>query len=135
MIITANTAFHPLRMKRSEGATPKQGKTSGLSNDQEDRNNKEVKRHPLTASPDLTFPWRLFVMLENSTVEGFDEIVSWVPAGDAFKVHNPQKFSAEILPRFFQMKKHGSFTRQLHAYSFTWIREGPSKGGCKYSYL
>ena len=71
-------------------------------------------------------------MLENSTVEGFDHIVSWVPTGDAFKVYNTEKLAAKILPRFFQMKKHSSFTRQLHAYNFKRIRDGPSKGGCKY---
>jgi hypothetical protein len=96
--------------------------------------NMSSNTHPLVASPDLTFSWHMFVMLENSVVEGFDDtIVSWTSNhGNAFKVHNPETFSAaDILPRFFQMKKYASFTRQLHAYSFTWIPEGSAKGGCK----
>jgi hypothetical protein len=89
--------------------------------------------HHGVASPDLSFPWRLFSMLENSTKEGFDSIVSWTGNGTSFKVHNQEKFVATILPRYFKMaRKYNSFTRQLYAYGFTWVRTGPGKGQCKY---
>jgi len=82
-------------------------------------------------SPDLSFPWRLFIMLEDSLKAGFDEIVSWTVNGAAFEVHDQPKFVATILPRYFKMTKYNSFTRQLYAYGFSWIRSGEGKGGCK----
>ena len=84
------------------------------------------------ASPDLSFPWRLFIMLEQSTAKGLDNIVSWIDNGTAFKVYDQQAFEKTILPQYFiKMTKYNSFTRQLYAYNFTWIRNGISKGGCE----
>jgi hypothetical protein len=87
--------------------------------------------HPgAAASPDLSFPWRLFTMLSATEMEGFDEIVSWILNGTAFKVHDQEQFVRTILPHYFKMTKYNSFTRQLYAYDFTWIRKGPERGGC-----
>ena len=93
-----------------------------------------AKRVPIeVASPDLSFPWRLFIMLDHAMAEegGLGRIVSWIAQGTAFKVHMQDEFTKTILPRYFRMKKYNSFTRALCAYEFTWIRSGASKGGCE----
>lgn len=84
-----------------------------------------------SASPDLSFPWRLYAMLSDAESNGFEGIVSWIVDGTAFKVHQTETFVATILPRYFKMTKYNSFTRQLYAYDFTWIRKGQNRGGCK----
>jgi hypothetical protein len=85
----------------------------------------------ITASPDLSFPGRLFTMLSDSDKESFEDVVCWILEGAAFKVHKQDQFVETILPRYFKMTKYNSFTRQLHAYEFTWIKKGQQRGGCE----
>ena len=46
------------------------------------------------------------------------QIVSWMPHGKAFKVHNPTDFVNYIMPQFFSQSKYTSFQRQLNMYGF-----------------
>jgi hypothetical protein len=85
----------------------------------------------ITTSPDLSFPGRLFIMLSDSDKESFEDVVCWILEGAAFKVHKQDEFVETILPRYFKMTKYNSFTRQLHAYEFTWIKKGQQRGGCE----
>jgi hypothetical protein len=73
-----------------------------------------------------TFPWKLHEMLDS--VE-YDRIVSWLPDGVSFKVHNPATFVREVLPKFFLQTKYKSFQRQLNIWGFERISIGPNKGG------
>jgi hypothetical protein len=76
------------------------------------------------------FPWRLHEMLEESSESSSEDsqIVSWLPDGKSFKVHDPQGFSKKIIPSWFKHKCYKSFQRQLHLYGFRRIQEGPHKG-------
>ena len=40
-------------------------------------------------------------MLNDAEPKGFHHIVSWLPCGSKFKVHNTQKFERDVLPRYF----------------------------------
>lgn len=83
-------------------------------------------------SSDLSFPYRLFNMLNQAERYKFQDVISWVQKGTAFLIHNEDRFTDEVLPEFFpNMKKLKSFRRQLSAYSFTSIRGGPMEGACK----
>ena len=59
-----------------------------------------------------TFPWKLHAMLEMADQKGFREIVSWLPDGNGFKVHDPAVFVEKIMPTFFHQSKYKSFQRQ-----------------------
>ena len=101
------------------------------------------------------FPLKLHKMLERAETEGFQTTVSWVHppsldrptvsgTGDEgqsidnkdghlgytpFKVHNPEKFVQDVIPRFFQMTKFKSFLRQLNIWGFSRDRsKGPLSG-------
>jgi len=78
----------------------------------------------------VPFPWRLHQMLEAIEKEGDEKIVSWLPDGLSFQVHNPQLFVERIIPKFFKQKSYKSFQRQLHLYGFTRVLEGPWRGEC-----
>ena len=54
------------------------------------------------------FPWKLHDMLDRSSNEGNEDIVSWVDNGEAFRVHLPDVFVESIMPRFFKQTKYKS---------------------------
>ena len=45
-------------------------------------------------------------------VDGMGSVVSWLPDGKAFKVHDPKVFVERILPTYFNQSKYKSFQRQ-----------------------
>lgn len=75
------------------------------------------------------FPYKLFDLLERiDTVEPeLSYIISWLPHGRSFLVHEPNEFTKFVLPRFFN-QKYASFQRQLNLYGFSRItRHGADK--------
>jgi hypothetical protein len=81
----------------------------------------------------IQFPWKLHEMLDNADVEGFSDIVSWLPADstNSFKVHQPAVFVEGIMPRYFKKIQFKSFQRQLNMWGFERIKGGAGKGGYK----
>jgi hypothetical protein len=69
------------------------------------------------ASPDLSFPWRLHLMLRDAE-SGFPHVVGWIASGKAFQVYNPRQMEQDVLPKYFCTSKYASFRRQLIAYDF-----------------
>ena len=75
------------------------------------------------------FPTALYKMLTEihsnegaatsaTTGEEFVSIVSWQPHGKCFLIHDEEKFSNTVLPKYFCRLKYTSFQRQLHFYRF-----------------
>jgi hypothetical protein len=68
-------------------------------------------------------------MLEDmATTVGHESIVSWQPHGEAFRVHMPEVFARNVMPRYFNQTKYKSFQRQLHIYGFHRINKGRDTG-------
>jgi hypothetical protein len=76
----------------------------------------------------VPFPYRLHKMLSDVDSHGDATIVSWMPDGLHFKVHDPQRFVETIIPSAFKQKSLKSFQRQLHLYGFQRVQDGPNKG-------
>lgn len=66
----------------------------------------------------VLFPQRLHFMIECAEKYDYADIVSWLPHGRAFKIHNRRRFTVEVIPRFFKQSTFGSFSRQLRMYGF-----------------
>jgi HSF-type DNA-binding len=64
------------------------------------------------------FPWRLHEMLDTAEALGLDEVVSWLPDGRSFKVHDPKRFEWCLMKRCFNQTKYKSFQRQLNLWGF-----------------
>jgi hypothetical protein len=78
----------------------------------------------------IQFPWKLHEMLDNADVEGFSDIVSWLPGStNSFKVHQRGVFVEGIMPRYFKKIQFKSFRRQLNLWGFERIKGGAGKGG------
>ncbi|KAL7532345.1 hypothetical protein ACHAWF_004104 [Thalassiosira exigua] len=49
-----------------------------------------------------SFPLNLTLMLESVESMNLSHLVSWVPSGQSFVIHNPDQFLALVLPKFFK---------------------------------
>jgi hypothetical protein len=67
---------------------------------------------------EATFPFKLYDILEDASSEGFAHIVSWMPNGNGFKMHDREQFKKTIIARYFNQIHYKSFIRQLNLYSF-----------------
>jgi len=76
----------------------------------------------------VPFPYRLHEMLSNVDAKHDSSIVSWLPDGKHFKVHDPRRFVESVIPSAFKQKSLKSFQRQLHLYGFQRVHEGVDKG-------
>lgn len=83
----------------------------------------------------MQFPWKLHQLLEECERNGDAHVISWLPDGKAFKVHERQEFSNRIMPIYFNSAKQKTFQRSLNLWGFEKITAGPSKGACYHSYF
>jgi HSF-type DNA-binding/Conserved hypothetical protein (Lin0512_fam) len=75
-----------------------------------------------------SFPLKLQRVLDKLEAEENTEVLSWLPHGRAFIVHEADRFVNEVLPVYFNQTKYSSFQRQCHMYHFTRITHGRDKG-------
>ena len=75
------------------------------------------------------FPQKLHRMLEDlESLPGGTKVASFLPHGRAFFIHDPDRFVADFMPRYFRMSRMASFQRQLNLYDFERVGEGKDKG-------
>ena len=89
-----------------------------------DSSTQDSKESPSPAK----FPLRLYQLLDDAKSENFEHIVSWLPSGTAFKVHNSHAFEEHIISRYFRQTRYKSFQRQLNLYGFHRIQSGEDTG-------
>lgn len=59
----------------------------------------------------MRFPWKLHLLLQQNKDAS---IVSWMPDGKSFLIHNKDRFSNELLPEFFGTTNFKTFQRNLN---------------------
>jgi len=84
-----------------------------------------IQQQPTAAIP---FPYKLHRILDDADAKGFNDIVSWVPSENGFKVHKTKQFDEDIMPKYFDKTKYKSFQRQLNMWGFDRVGSGPLKG-------
>jgi hypothetical protein len=60
-----------------------------------------------------SFPEKLHGIIIDAETMGFQDIISWQDSGKSFKVHKPQAFQNDIIPKYFKPIKYTSFQRQV----------------------
>ena len=63
----------------------------------------------------IIFPQKLYNLLQ---LNNHPEMISWLPDGQSFKIHDKIAFENFILSTYFSGMKFRSFQRQLHLYGF-----------------
>ena len=90
----------------------------------------QKKKYQRTA----TFPDKLHDILNHCESKGLNKIASWEMDGRAFRVHDTDIFTKEVMPLFFKQTKYASLLRQLNLYGFSRVPKGLMKG-CYYHAL
>jgi hypothetical protein len=103
-----------------------QDDASSPSRDAADPNDDLILR--TTAGIQVSFPLKLQRILDKLEAEGKTDIISWLPHGRAFLVHDPDRLVSDLLPVYFNQTRYSSFQRQLHMYNFQRITAGRDKG-------
>lgn len=62
----------------------------------------------------------------------YADIISWLPHGQSFIIHDRKKLKDMVLPKFFQGTKFNSFTRKLNRWRFERIARGMEAGAFKH---
>jgi hypothetical protein len=91
----------------------------------------EVKEgdEPQCTNKRMSFPHKLYRMLEEAEKNDQEDVLSFSPDGRAFVIHQPSKFMEDIMPRYFKTTRMLSFQHQLHIYGFRRVAKGCDKGG------
>lgn len=69
-------------------------------------------------------PAKLNAML---SIPGYQHIISWMPHGRSWKVHNPHAFVEDVIPKYFEYTNYNSFVRLVNAWGFRRITKGPDR--------
>jgi hypothetical protein len=93
------------------------------------------KRAPRGSKISECFAQKLYRMLMESEEKELHHIVTFVPSGDAFKVHNRTAFVEKIACHYFRIMKFSSFKRQLYLYHFERQKSGPDEGAYFHPYF
>ncbi|KAG7343411.1 HSF-type DNA-binding protein [Nitzschia inconspicua] len=94
----------------------------------EDSDIKKPCAKPLSVDQDTqhSFPLKLMSILENEAVS---DVISWLPHGRGFRVHDQQRFENEVCPAYFgQRSKFSSFARKLNRWNFSRVMKGADAG-------
>lgn len=63
-----------------------------------------------------TFPIKLHSIIERAEIDNYSHIISWLPHGRSFQIHDNSMLLECILKKFFYISKFSSFQRQLNIY-------------------
>ena len=84
--------------------------------------------------PTVSFPMKLHKMLDNAEQCGYQNIISWLPDGRSFKIHDPEGM-VSILCMHFHQTRYKSFLRQIQNYGFRRVTRGPKRGVCSHEHF
>jgi hypothetical protein len=80
---------------------------------QEKKNRRQSHNGDCPPEHQVSFPLKLYALLENAEKDGDQDIVSWFEDGQAFRIHNRDAFCEKIMKLYFKQSKFASFTRQV----------------------
>jgi len=74
---------------------------------------------PVLKAP-TNFPSKLHHILSDPE---YQHVISWMPHGRAWKIHNKDLLVSEVVPKYFVQSKYQSFARQLNGWGFKRLQQ------------
>jgi len=87
-----------------------------------------LKFGSMRGRPQEPFPFKLHKIVEQSEADGYSSLISWLPHGRAFKIHNTSQFVERVMKKYFYQTKLSSFQRQLKVYGFYRLQHNLDEG-------
>jgi HSF-type DNA-binding len=81
--------------------------------------------NPSTKIKEPKFPMKLHMILSDPT---YEHIISWLPHGRSWLIHDQKAFEQKVIPLFFRHGKFSSFARQVNGWGFIRVSHGPDMG-------
>ncbi len=70
----------------------------------------------------LTFPFKLYEMIEHAHDSGFKSALSWLSDGNGFLIHDKDVMMNDLAPMFFKQTKFRSFVSACRCFIVcTWL--------------
>mmetsp|Transcript_79768 Transcript_79768/g.231540 ORF Transcript_79768/g.231540 Transcript_79768/m.231540 type:complete len:457 (-) Transcript_79768:319-1689(-) len=69
------------------------------------------------------FPFKLYTILQDMERKGCKDVISWLPDGRAFRIHDVETFANHVLPKYCNGIQYKSFIRNINLYCFERIRD------------
>jgi HSF-type DNA-binding len=63
------------------------------------------------------FPQALHKLLDDASINGFDDIISWDSHGRSFRIQDPPRFVEEVMPKYFNQSRYPSFQVRFFFFS------------------
>eukprot|EP00636_Phaeomonas_parva_P012675 CAMPEP_0118863012 /NCGR_PEP_ID=MMETSP1163-20130328/8031_1 /TAXON_ID=124430 /ORGANISM="Phaeomonas parva, Strain CCMP2877" /LENGTH=198 /DNA_ID=CAMNT_0006796977 /DNA_START=552 /DNA_END=1145 /DNA_ORIENTATION=+ len=63
--------------------------------------------------------------------EGVEGVVGWTPDGSSFVIRDCDRFTEDVIPKYFKHKNFSSFIRQLNFYGFRKVKDPRPRGQAK----
>jgi hypothetical protein len=130
---TITTMDIQLSKNKSLDSKPQRSQTQRINADEINTTTDNDKRRSGSPVEDtnnmftkFAFPFKLHSILESAGTSGKESIISWLPSGEAFKIHKPKEFADVIMPQYFNQTKYRSFQRQLYIYGFDRVKDKSS---------
>jgi HSF-type DNA-binding len=77
------------------------------------------------------FPQKLMEILSEPSNA---DAITWLPHGHSFIIKDRQKFSNQVLPKYFRKTKYTSFTRKLNRWNFLRVNRGSEIGAYSHEF-
>jgi hypothetical protein len=103
--ITINAGDNNKKRSTSGGSSSKTCGASHVTPNSTPRS-PDFDKNNLILHKEFQFPWKLFEMLERCEVDGFSNMVSWMPGETCFRVHDTDNFVKEVMSMFFKQTKY-----------------------------
>mmetsp|Transcript_11072 Transcript_11072/g.16618 ORF Transcript_11072/g.16618 Transcript_11072/m.16618 type:complete len:714 (-) Transcript_11072:226-2367(-) len=83
----------------------------------------KLKDRKNNISTSKNFPSKLHDILSREDLQSY---IAWSPSGKEWRVLKPNTFAKDVIPQYFQHDQYNSFMRQVNAWGFKRINNGPT---------
>ena len=119
LIVHAAPAAPSARQSSSSASSSNRAPPRRIDHTYCDYSNFSTEDLPVLKAP-TNFPSKLHHILSDPE---YQHVISWMPHGRAWKIHNKDLLVSEVVPRYFVQSKYQSFARQLNGWGFKRLQQ------------